>query len=339
MSQEKAYSTATLSPEESTPVDSDALVTTYADSLMTELFDDVDKILDGDEDALAAVEAAPDPASTALAPIVDSSAALNDSSTDMADDTALAPLHSDIDFFQADEPNPAVPPAPDKTRFGKLFDRLLLSITALSLLGVGGLLWFGQQGNRLSLGRSATDTVAQQSDEEFLAYLQRSLDVISAKVERGELGNTATASQVPTGIAVPAPPMLPPLGAGGTVGSLGTGPVNVIERVYVPYQTTQPQPPAAGAPALVPQPGSPAPAPVAPTAPPQAAASPIHTLVGILELGDRSAALFEINGVSQRVYIGERLGSSGWSLVSVSNEEAVIRRNGDVRSIFIGQRF
>jgi Tfp pilus assembly protein PilP len=62
-------------------------------------------------------------------------------------------------------------------------------------------------------------------------------------------------------------------------------------------------------------------------------------MVGILELGDRSAALFEINGVSQRVYIGERIGNSGWSLVSVSNQEAVIRRNGEVRSIFIGQRF
>jgi Tfp pilus assembly protein PilP len=69
------------------------------------------------------------------------------------------------------------------------------------------------------------------------------------------------------------------------------------------------------------------------------AATPIHALVGILELGDRSAALFEINGVSQRVYVGERIGSSGWSLVSVSNEEAVIRRNGEVRSIYIGQRF
>ncbi|MBE9109385.1 hypothetical protein IQ273_08140 [Nodosilinea sp. LEGE 07298] len=343
MSQEEAYNTATLPPEEPTTVDPEALVTTYADSLITELFDDVDKILEGDEDALAAVEASPEPASTALAPIVDISAKSADSpaANPAAADTALAPLSSDIDFFRADDATPATPPTQTKTRFGKLFDRLLLSITALSLLGVGGLLWFGQQGNRLSLGRSATETAAQQSDEEFLAYLQRSLEVISGKVDRGELGNTTAVAQTPTGVAVPAPPMLPPLGAGGTVGSLGTGPVNVIERVYIPYQTAQQQQPAAGAPALVPQPGAPAPSPVAPTTPTQStAATPlIHSLVGILELGSRSAALFEINGVSQRVYIGERVGSSGWSLVSVSNEEAVIRRNGDVRSIFIGQRF
>ncbi|WP_052050724.1 hypothetical protein [Leptolyngbya sp. KIOST-1] len=336
MSQEEAYSTATLPPEEPTPVDPEALVTTYADSLITELFDDVDKILEGDEGALAAVEATPEPASTALAPIVDIPA---EAAEPPAADTALAPLGTDIDFFRADDVAAAPPPAQTKTPAGKLFDRMLLAITALSLMGVGGLLWFGQQGNRFPLGRSPiAETAARQADEEFLAYLQRSLEVISSKVERGELGTTTAVGQTPAGVAVPAPPMLPPLGAGGTVGSLGTGPVNVIERVYIPYQTTQQ--PVAGAPALVPQPGAALPAPSAapPTAPPSAAA-PIHALVGILELGNRSAALFEINGVSQRVYIGERVGSSGWSLVSVSNEEAVIRRNGEVRSIYIGQRF
>lgn len=341
MSQEEAYSTATLPPEEPTPVDPEALVTTYADSLITDLFDDVDKILDGDEDALAAVEASPEPASTALAPIVDIPA---ESADPPAADTTLAPLGSAIDFFHAENVSQPPPPAPAKTRFGKLFDRMLLTITALSLMGVGGLLWFGQQGNRFSLGRPAAETAAQQSDEEFLAYLQRSLEVISGKVDRGEVGSNTAVAQAPGGVAVPTPPMLPPLGAGGTVGSLGTGPVNVIERVYIPYQTAA-QRQAASAPAQVPQPGAataPAPAaPAAPAAPPQstAAAPLIHALVGILELGDRSAALFEINGVSQRVYIGERVGSSGWSLVSVSNEEAVIRRNGEVRSIFIGQRF
>ena len=88
--------------------------------------------------------------------------------------------------------------------------------------------------------------------------------------------------------------------------------------------------------------------PTTPDAPPVASvpspASPAapgitHVLVGVLELGDRSAALFDINGVSQRVYIGERIGSAGWSLVSVSNQEAVVRRNGEVRSIYIGQQF
>jgi type II secretory pathway component PulC len=58
-----------------------------------------------------------------------------------------------------------------------------------------------------------------------------------------------------------------------------------------------------------------------------------------MELGDRSAALIEINGVAQRYRIGESIGTSGWTLVEVSKNQAVIRRNGEVRSVFIGQSF
>jgi hypothetical protein len=56
-------------------------------------------------------------------------------------------------------------------------------------------------------------------------------------------------------------------------------------------------------------------------------------------LGDRSAALFEINGVARRIYVGETIGASGWSLVEVVNQQAVIRRNGEVKTIFVGQQF
>lgn len=64
-----------------------------------------------------------------------------------------------------------------------------------------------------------------------------------------------------------------------------------------------------------------------------------HVLEGLLELGEQSAALFKVNGVSRRVQKGETIGASGWTLVDVSNGEAIIRRNGEVRSIFAGQKF
>jgi len=64
-----------------------------------------------------------------------------------------------------------------------------------------------------------------------------------------------------------------------------------------------------------------------------------QTLVGILELGDRSAALFEIDGVARRIYVGETIGASGWTLAEIKNQEAVIRKGGDVRSVFVGQKF
>ena len=69
---------------------------------------------------------------------------------------------------------------------------------------------------------------------------------------------------------------------------------------------------------------------------PEAAVS--YKLTGVLDIGDRSGALFEIAGVPQRINIGESIGSSGWTLVSVKNQEATIRRNGEVRSIKVGGR-
>ncbi len=64
-----------------------------------------------------------------------------------------------------------------------------------------------------------------------------------------------------------------------------------------------------------------------------------YKLTGVLDIGERSGALFEISGVPQRINIGESIGSSGWTLVSVKNQEATIRRNGEVRSIKVGGRF
>jgi hypothetical protein len=87
-------------------------------------------------------------------------------------------------------------------------------------------------------------------------------------------------------------------------------------------------------------------APKSPTPPPPAAekqayletvAAPSHTLEGLLELGDKSAALFKVDGVTRRIDVGASIGSSGWTLVEVSKGEAVVRRNGEVRSIYTGQ--
>ena len=64
-----------------------------------------------------------------------------------------------------------------------------------------------------------------------------------------------------------------------------------------------------------------------------------HVLVGVLNLGSRSAALFDIEGSSQRAYVGDRIGLSSWSLVAVNGQDVVIRRDGEVRSVYIGQRF
>ncbi|MBU7582606.1 MAG: hypothetical protein KAF91_06790 [Nostoc sp. TH1S01] len=66
--------------------------------------------------------------------------------------------------------------------------------------------------------------------------------------------------------------------------------------------------------------------------------APSHTLEGVLELGNKSAALFQVDGVTRRINIGESIGTSGWILVDVNNGEAIVRRNGEVRSIYTGQK-
>jgi hypothetical protein len=53
----------------------------------------------------------------------------------------------------------------------------------------------------------------------------------------------------------------------------------------------------------------------------------------------KDAALFEIDGVTRPIRVAESIGASGWILVEVNNRQALIRRNGEVRSIDIGQEF
>ena len=64
-----------------------------------------------------------------------------------------------------------------------------------------------------------------------------------------------------------------------------------------------------------------------------------HTLVGIMELGERSAALLEIEGTPSRVQVGEDVGASGWILIDVRDQQAILRRDDEERSVYIGESF
>ena len=61
-------------------------------------------------------------------------------------------------------------------------------------------------------------------------------------------------------------------------------------------------------------------------------------LEGILESGDQSVALFNIDGSTRGVNLGENIGGTGWILIEISNGEAIIRRHDEKRSIYAGQR-
>jgi len=163
------------------------------------------------------------------------------------------------------------------------------------------------------------------ADEEFANYMQRSLK-LKDQLSQTEDQQEASESEEPAADDIPSPP------------------TQVLERVYIPvYQPTPApvSPPQVAAPSPTPPNDGVPPTPVPSPVPPNVANTPEGNLMltGILELGDRSAALFEIDGMSRRFQVGERIGSSGWTLVDIANQEAIIRRNGDVRSVFVGQKF
>jgi hypothetical protein len=267
-------------------------------------------------------------------------------------------------------------------------------ISAVSTLGLWTLSHSApSNGWLLSLNQEAAAAeLPENSTEDFLAYLQQSLNVISDRQAK----TNQTVSVIPVANNAPTlPTTVPNTNASPQLGALPNLPgaaiaPNVIERVFVPvYQNTQTAPAAGKATAPLPavtlprsraqRPTVPVPAPVAaaaaipPGAPAAARASvPIvqpggrqlptpgpvavaptnaaanitnttpsseHVLVGILNLGSRSAALFNIDGSSQRAYVGDRVGVSDWTLVSVNGQDVMVSRDGEVRSVYIGQRF
>ena len=56
-----------------------------------------------------------------------------------------------------------------------------------------------------------------------------------------------------------------------------------------------------------------------------------HQLVGVLESGQQSTAIFTFNGISRRFEIGEAVGSSGGILMGVQNQKAIIYHNGQTK--------
>ncbi len=310
-----------------------AFVEATADELMHDVFDDVDRMLDkglvvppnqpsqaeADKRDFAAV---PHPSGGALAAIQETEGSTFGSHSSKDAEGALKTTKD--------------------LKLGTVLVRLTLIVIASMGLGIG-LAWWMAQRHQAELAQSvatqSTETAVATSGSEtdgFLNYIVESLEAIDRRYElRARAGESLESSA---------------LGEGDNAAAIADEPnsdgsINGIERVYIPVyqppQGTGTLPPLASAPldqvatATAPTPqGSNTPDPVQNISPDNT-----HTLVGTLELGDRSAAIFEYAGSAHRIEVGEQIGSSGWSLVSVAGNEATIRRNGDVRTIFMQQSF
>ncbi len=229
----------------------------------------------------------------------------------------------------------------------------------------------------LNLNFVTTDSVTSQEDAQFIEYMQRSLKVLEQssiatqqqptqrEVEPSTISvlpipvsPSSPANQAPQTVIQPvyipfyppkelpdnsaATPVLPPPPTATATPAEPTAPPTP-QAIVPPPAPPAPEVPAKPAPAATEIPTPPE-TPTATAPPPTPTPTPSnlnHTLTGLLESSDssNSSALFDINGSSQRISIGESIGSSGWTLVAVENQQVVIRRNGEVRSIYPGQKF
>jgi hypothetical protein len=239
---------------------------------------------------------------------------------------------------------------------GKIsLDKILFSLASVYLVAV--VFWLAGQG-KLKLpwitNNSKVITSQKQplspADAEFIVYLQQSLDQLEKQSSQPQ----------PANISVPSPP----------VPSNSAAETKIVEKIYIPVypqnnnpsltvppnsvavnpritnNTVPPPPPVSSVPSSTQAIAPPTTVPVLtpagnllPTTPPPSVANPDNLLVGLLEAGEQSSALFNFNGSTRRVQIGEAIGTTGWTLKGVQNQQAVISHQGNVRYIEVGKGF
>ncbi|NCR52836.1 MAG: hypothetical protein GPJ10_05210 [Microcystis aeruginosa L211-07] len=182
---------------------------------------------------------------------------------------------------------------------------------------------------------SQNGTISQE-DKKFIAYLQSSLAIIDRQGQTLSPAPNPAAKNNPSPV-VPVPPAPP-----------ANLPVNntpqIIERIYVPVYPQTSETTAKLVP-VTPS-NTDISAPPLPAAPqvnrPVAAVIPTNnqvknTLVGVMDLGDRSTALFDNKGITTRISPGEFV--NGWTLVEVGNQQVILSRNGQTKVLEVGQSF
>ena len=338
----------------------------YADRLMDDLFDELESSLDeGVDIPLATEEIVPvdkEEEPLSLTPLQVSAVVLP---------PEVLPTGPKVEREERERAIADAVRAEERDRSeNKNFDRFVIGAALVSLLASMGL-WAWNQRNQAELlaaqnAEAAATQTTGSANSEFVGYMQRSLSAIDAmQAEKEE-------AEPPVALAAPVDSVPLNLPQGATPGNVGqdlpfaSNLVEAIDRLSRILETLPVD--AEGRPLPMGQlPGTvQSEAEGAVAASPKAEAkkedkttvspeetanaeaeegetkvqaAPQHTLVGLLELGDRSVALFSIDGVTRRVSIGEAVGGSGWVLAEVASQEAKVRKDGEVKSLFIGQKF
>jgi hypothetical protein len=263
---------------------------------------------------------------------------------------------------------------PENEGFSKNFDKLLFAGSLSFLIGVMAWLISIEKLKFPLIANQTETTVARENitsspDQEFANYLLQSLKIIDQETpiiasnsepinnqkvpEKTPPNNINNSHSSPTKIIERI--YIPFVQSNPTPSQpIFTPPPPVKQTPSLPPPVKQTPPPVKQTPSLpLPVKQTPPP-PVKQTPPPPPVTenkieTPVtevanavrdrHTVVGLLELGDRNAALIEVNGVTRRVQVEETIGSSGWVLESVDNDLIIIKNKDQQRSLSVGQQF
>ncbi|MGF1540648.1 MAG: hypothetical protein ACFCU5_09390 [Pleurocapsa sp.] len=240
---------------------------------------------------------------------------------------AKSDLAEIVKFFPADGQSDRPNPQAKANYLGKI----LFIFACGYLIFVFWWLLDSQSGRLLAFLTGKKQVFISQSDAEFIDYAERSLAAIDRKIQANQKEDTSSESQVvyvpvySPATPTPTAPQLPDI------------------------SPTPPPPPLPDLAKIPTPPPLPEPTPLPQAAPPPEEKSVVatsvnkpatkHTLIGILELGDKSAALFNIEGMTKRIWLGEEIDNSGWILESVNNQQAKINYQGKIRSLSVGETF
>ena len=236
-----------------------------------------------------------------------------------------------------------------KPGFGYYLDRILL-------LGAGSylcfILWwlFIAKNALFPLSFLPRQNTISSADAEFISYVEQSLEKIDRQLARQKSvsesenlteDNTSQVTYVP--VYTPTPPKIPqnqllfpppPPQSSATQ----TIPIVPIDPPAAPSESIEIKtiPAEADSDGQIAKTNS-----AKATSETAAAVKPKinYTLVGVMELKEGSAALFKVNGVTQRIWLGEEIENTGWVLQSVANQKITMTRQGKSLTLSVGENF
>lgn len=239
----------------------------------------------------------------------------------------------------------------DNSRQGNYLGKILFALACGYLILALWWLFGSRSGQFFAMLSQKQQIYLTKSDAEFIEYMERSLATIDREHRANHSQKAQTQGKSEEIVYLPVYTPAPATPPHQTIPSVPEGSIATfsIPTIPQPAATPEPSPPYPSVAKIPAPPPLPPPTPLPTPAPPEsspAATTSVpqptikQTLVGIVELGDnKSAALFQAQGITKQIWLGEEINDSGWVLESVSEQTAKISYQGKIRSLRVGETF